>query len=301
MGVVYEAIQLPLNRRVALKVLFETATSDEKYYRRFVREAEIASRLHHTNIVPVFEAGQSEGCYFYAMQLIDGKNLLQLIQASDRSASERQSSPTLDVLATYEETARQSGNLTVANELPNNVAFRTPPSTKRIESPTVCAGWVLQVADGLHFAHQRGILHRDVKPSNIIVDREQRAWIADFGLAKAQEDAGLTEDHDVVGTSDILLRSDFKAGVISAATSMPWVLHSMKCSTKNRIGWQTVEPSWCNKSSIIGTERIIGGRTVALVIYSGLSKKLQLTNPIGGTHTQARWPRTSGDSWKVGL
>lgn len=231
MGVVYEAIQLPLNRRVALKVLFETATSDEKYYRRFVREAEIASRLHHTNIIPVFEAGQSEGCCFYAMQLIEGKNLLQLIQASDRSASERQSSPTLDVLATYEETATQSGNSTIANELRHIDAFRTPPSTNMIESPTVCAGWALQVADGLHFAHQRGILHRDVKPSNIIVDCEQRAWIADFGLAKAQEDAGLTEDHDVVGTIRYLAperfqgRCDQRSDVYALGVTLYEVLH----------------------------------------------------------------------------
>src|SRR5262245_7427328 len=75
MGVVYEAEQTALGRRVALKLLSQAATSDRMRLIRFRREAQAAARLHHTNIVPVFGVGEADGLYFYAMQYIDGWTL----------------------------------------------------------------------------------------------------------------------------------------------------------------------------------------------------------------------------------
>src|SRR6266487_2074503 len=73
MGVVYEAVQLSLGRRVALKVLPFAAAYDAKQLQRFRTEASAAAQLHHTNIVPVFAVGQDRGVHFYAMQLIEGQ------------------------------------------------------------------------------------------------------------------------------------------------------------------------------------------------------------------------------------
>ena len=80
MGVVYEARQVSLNRRVALKVLRGGLGLSPRAVERFRREAEAAARLHHTNIVPVYATGEEGGTHFYAMELIDGPSLDQVIR-----------------------------------------------------------------------------------------------------------------------------------------------------------------------------------------------------------------------------
>ena len=80
MGVVYEAEQISLRRRVALKVLPFAATMDPRHLQRFHNEAQAAACLHHTNIVPVFFVGCERGVHFYAMQFIDGQPLSELIR-----------------------------------------------------------------------------------------------------------------------------------------------------------------------------------------------------------------------------
>src|SRR5205823_11326746 len=79
MGVVYEAVQISLGRRVALKVLPFAATLDARQLQRFENEARAAAQLHHTNIVPVFAVGSERGVHYYAMQLIDGRTLAEFI------------------------------------------------------------------------------------------------------------------------------------------------------------------------------------------------------------------------------
>src|SRR5207244_6028932 len=80
MGVVYEAVQLSLGRRVALKVLPFAAALDAKQLQRFQNEAQAAAQLHHTNIVPVYAVGCERGVHYYAMQLIAGQNVAALIE-----------------------------------------------------------------------------------------------------------------------------------------------------------------------------------------------------------------------------
>src|SRR5262249_37096797 len=80
MGVVHEAVQISLGRRVALKVLPFAAALDARQLQRFKNEAQGAAGLHHTNIVPVYAVGCALGVHFYAMQFIDGRNLATLIQ-----------------------------------------------------------------------------------------------------------------------------------------------------------------------------------------------------------------------------
>src|SRR5437660_10981224 len=79
MGTVYEAVQLSLDRRVALKVLPFAAALDGRQLQRFKNEAQAAAHLHHTNIVPVYAIGAERGVHFYAMQLIDGQNLSAVV------------------------------------------------------------------------------------------------------------------------------------------------------------------------------------------------------------------------------
>src|SRR3989442_528841 len=80
MGIVYEAVQLSLGRRVAVKVLPFAATLDAKHLQRFRNEAQAAAQLHHTNIVPVYFVGSERGVHFYAMQLIEGHSLAAVIE-----------------------------------------------------------------------------------------------------------------------------------------------------------------------------------------------------------------------------
>jgi Protein kinase domain len=85
MGVVYEAEQTPLRRRVALKVLRFGVVADEEAMKRFRREAETVARLHHTNIVPIFAVGCERGVNYYAMQLIEGRSLAEILEESQRT------------------------------------------------------------------------------------------------------------------------------------------------------------------------------------------------------------------------
>src|SRR5207249_466398 len=91
MGVVYEAVQMSLGRRVALKVLPFAAALDSKQLQRFRNEAQAAAQLHHSNIVPVYAVGCERGVHYYAMQIIEGQNLADLI--ADMRAWEREHRP----------------------------------------------------------------------------------------------------------------------------------------------------------------------------------------------------------------
>src|SRR5262249_27900112 len=86
MGIVYEAVQLSLGRRVALKVLPFAAALDPKHLQRFKLEAQAAAQLHHSNIVPVYAVGSERGLHYYAMQLIDGRPLTELVREHRRQA-----------------------------------------------------------------------------------------------------------------------------------------------------------------------------------------------------------------------
>jgi outer membrane protein assembly factor BamB len=152
MGAVYEAEQLSLGRKVALKVLRFGAVSDSEAVERFKREAETVADLHHTNIVPIFSVGCESGVNYYAMQFIEGRSLDQVPQGDEQ----------LD--------------------------------------PAIVADWGLQAAEALTHAHQRDVIHRDVKPSNLLLDGEGRIWLTDFGLAKRLDDVTLSMTGALLGT-----------------------------------------------------------------------------------------------------
>jgi serine/threonine protein kinase len=180
MGTVYEAVQMSLGRRVALKVLPFAAALDAKQLQRFKNEAQAAAQLHHTNIVPVYAVGCERGVHYYAMQLIEGQNLADLIrQLRPQQPPEAPASPIISTVAAALSTQRASHSGTF---------YRT------------VAGLVAQAADALEHAHQLGVIHRDVKPGNLLVDDRGNVWVTDFGLAQFHTNAGLTRTGDLLGT-----------------------------------------------------------------------------------------------------
>ncbi|MHC4548508.1 MAG: serine/threonine-protein kinase [Planctomycetota bacterium] len=151
MGVVYEALQEDLKRKVALKILPANITLDAKQVRRFHREAESVARLRHDNIIQIYEVGEIDQTHYFAMELVEGQPL------GDEFGRDR-------------------------------------------ESVLRAARIALQAARGLAHAHERGVVHRDVKPSNLLVDRGGRVVVTDFGLARLTDSASLTSTDAIVGT-----------------------------------------------------------------------------------------------------
>lgn len=195
MGVVYEAEQISLGRRVALKVLPFAAVLDQRQIARFENEARAAAQLHHPHIVPVFSVGCERGVHYYAMQYIEGQPLDVAI-AQMRSSTGVQ--PKDDSPEGNENTCVLGSDAgpsvsTLAN-------FVTTDSVGSREYSRRICQLAIQAAEALQHAHDYGIVHRDVKPSNLLLDREGKLWIADFGLARFQTDAGLTTTGQVVGT-----------------------------------------------------------------------------------------------------
>jgi serine/threonine protein kinase/WD40 repeat protein len=188
MGVVYEAIQLSLGRRVALKVLPLAATLDPRQLQRFKNEAQAAACLHHRHIVPVHGVGTARGVHYYAMQLIEGSTLAELIQEQRRLAGLDSALPR----------GSRSGVRSLESE---PTRLLTPdPLGRDVVDYRALARLGIQAAEALEHAHQMGVVHRDIKPANLMVDTAGELWVTDFGLAQVQAQHGLTMTGDLVGT-----------------------------------------------------------------------------------------------------
>lgn len=193
MGVVYEAYQISLQRRVALKVLPFASAIDQRQLQRFKNEALAAAHLQHTNIVPVHAVGSERGVHYYAMQFIDGQSLAELI-GDLRRADANTSNGSLQLSQTHVD---ETANLTSASP-------RTRPGARQTHFEWV-ARLGRQAALALEYAHETGIVHRDIKPSNLLLDPQAQVWVTDFGLAQVRSETvrgepGLTATGEVLGT-----------------------------------------------------------------------------------------------------
>ncbi len=165
MGEIFLAEDTKLKRQVALKFLPLRMTVVPEAKERFEREAQAAAALNHPNIVTVFEIGEHGGQVFLAMEYIAGQTLKELIAVN-------RTSPTV-------------------NQSP--IAPRPLPLAQVLDLAA-------QIASGLAAAHAKSIVHRDIKPQNIVVDPEGRAKILDFGLAKLKGVSSLTNESSTLGT-----------------------------------------------------------------------------------------------------
>jgi eukaryotic-like serine/threonine-protein kinase len=290
MGVVYEAVRESLASHVALKVMHPQYRNRPNYLRRFHTEARSAARLHHTNIVSVFDYGEHDGVCYYAMQYIAGQSLDKVLEDIRRLRNEREAVPTeeaetqpchvdrrvenakvagvdkapydsnslrqtaalglltgvfptggdpessasQDALPPAEENgapvsgAAELGTATrdfvcelrqaeamidQTHELPSASEIGCDPEKARLDGDSSSltgkadvryyrevARLGAQVADALAYAHQRGVLHRDIKPPNLILDPLGNVWVTDFGLAKFEEGDDLSQSQDLFGT-----------------------------------------------------------------------------------------------------
>ena len=175
MGEVYRAVQLSLDRRVALKVLPPKLAEDDVFRRRFLRESRIAASIDHPSIIPIYETGEDGGLLYIAMRYVDGMDLSTLL--------------------------RRDGRLTPARTL----------------------AIMAQVASALDAAHARGLVHRDVKPGNILLaagppGSDGHCYLCDFGLIKEvdvqQARSALTATGQFVGTIPYVAPEQIEGGDI---------------------------------------------------------------------------------------
>ena len=186
MGVVYEATQIALARKVALKVLPPELGEDTDFRERFRREGMAQASVDHPHIITVYEAGDADGRLFIAMRLVDGPTLKDLIR---------------------------SGGLTRDRAL-------------------VLLG---QVAGALDAAHRAGLVHRDVKPPNVLVGPGDHAYLADFGITKALAETGMTATGQFLGTPHYIApeQVDARSPVTSASDIYALAAVCYECLTGN--------------------------------------------------------------------
>jgi serine/threonine protein kinase len=213
MGIVYEAQQVSLNRRVALKVLRPGLGLTYQAVERFRREAEAAARLHHTNIVPVYATGEQDDTPFYVMELIDGPSLDCVLRELRESVGRRKPA---DASASPLSPADPDATAPCVEG-----AESTPAPVEALTAATLSADvhyfdtvatMVAGVADALDYARRNGVIHRDAKPSNLLLSPDGRLSLTDFGRARVLAQPGMTITGEFLGTPAYMSPEQIAAG-----------------------------------------------------------------------------------------
>ena len=225
MGIVYEAEQLSMTRRVALKILPLCGLVNEFKIRRFQNEVRAVAALSHPNIVPVYMVGEERGVHYYAMQLIRGCSLSEIIASLRhvKDAGEGLDGSSISQITSidelYDRADAEVGDQTDLEATTAQVAAASRQDWKPAQIETVAKAdsstiphssrreyfrsvtkLGVQAAMALQHAHDQGIIHRDIKPANLLLDSDSKLYVTDFGLARIEADAGVTMTGDVIGT-----------------------------------------------------------------------------------------------------
>jgi ABC-type branched-subunit amino acid transport system substrate-binding protein len=171
MGVVYRAMDVSLERPVALKLVAPELAEDERFRSRFLREPRLAASLDHPNVIPIYEAGEHEGWLYLVMRFVEGSDLKTLLEREGK--------------------------------LP----------------PEQALGTLGQVAGALDAAHRRALVHRDVKPANVLIDESGHAYLTDFGITK-QLGGQSTDTGRMVGTLDYLAPEQIRGDPVDGRTDV---------------------------------------------------------------------------------
>jgi serine/threonine protein kinase len=164
-GVVYRARQKSLNRIVALKVIALGHWATEPHVKRFRREAEAAARLNHPGIVPIYEVGERDGACYFSMGLVESGQLDVILESGRRGDTD------------------------------SSLGEREPMAIRS------AVELIAKLARTVHYAHEHNILHRDIKPGNILLDAKGEPHLTDFGLARLVEaHSTVTRTREVLGT-----------------------------------------------------------------------------------------------------
>ncbi|MCC6408360.1 MAG: tetratricopeptide repeat protein [Planctomycetes bacterium] len=205
MGVVYRARDEVLSREVALKLIRPESLHFEEARERFRREVEAAAKLRHPGIVPIYSVGEASGLPFFTMELVEGVSLASVVErlqgraASELSGADLRAAVTSDKQRNATRTARAAESGVFAGTWVQ-----------------ACCRLMLQVADALQHAHENGVLHRDVKPSNIVVTPDGRAMLLDFGLASTTESSRITRTGAQAGSLPYMAPERFSRGLSEA-------------------------------------------------------------------------------------
>jgi serine/threonine protein kinase/WD40 repeat protein len=177
MGVVYLAEQLRLKRRVALKLLAPELADDDRFRERFLRESELAASIDHSNIIPIYDAGEAEGLLYIAMRYVKGTDLGTLLVSEGRLEPDR------------------------------------------------AVAIIGAVASALDAAHTRGLVHRDVKPGNVLLAEDGTIYLADFGLTRSADDRGSADKPHLSGTPEYIAPEQIEGGDLAASAD----IYSLGC------------------------------------------------------------------------
>lgn len=179
MGIVYKARQRGLNRIVALKQIASQKLATPEMVLRFRMETEAIAKLDHPNIVPLYETGEHDGIQFFTMKLVEGGTLADWLA----SLSDNEKPATASPRSTFK---RQTANA-------------------RKDQMRELVSLLVKVCRSVAHAHRRGILHRDLKPGNILMDDEGEPHVSDFGLAKIlEDDSGITHAQSILGSPNYM-------------------------------------------------------------------------------------------------